>query len=44
MSTIHIPPREGRHYPVIDGDHIAKAAIRLWLLAVGGLGLTWLRA
>jgi hypothetical protein len=44
MSTIHVPSREGRHYPMIDGDRIAKAAIRLWLVAVGGLGLTRLRA
>ncbi len=27
MSTIHVPPGEGQHYPMIDGDHIAKAAI-----------------
>jgi hypothetical protein len=27
MSTIHIPPGEGRHYPMIDGDHIAKTAV-----------------
>ncbi|HVN13542.1 MAG TPA: cupin domain-containing protein [Kineosporiaceae bacterium] len=24
MSAIHIRPGEGRHYPMIDGDHIAK--------------------
>lgn len=28
MTTIHIPPGEGRHYPMIDGDHIAKAAVQ----------------
>ena len=28
MSTIHVPPGEGRHYPMIDGDHIAKAAVQ----------------
>lgn len=28
MSTIHVPPGEGQHYPMIDGDHIAKAAIQ----------------
>ena len=27
MTTIHIPPGEGRHYPMIDGDHVAKAAV-----------------
>ena len=27
MTTIHIPPGEGRHYPMVDGDHIAKAAV-----------------
>ena len=27
MSTIHVRPGEGRHYPMIDGDHIAKAAV-----------------
>ena len=28
MSTIHVQPGEGRHYPMIDGDHIAKAAVQ----------------
>jgi len=28
MTAIHVPPGEGRHYPMIDGDHIAKAAVR----------------
>ncbi len=28
MSTTHVRPGEGRHYPMIDGDHIAKAAVR----------------
>ena len=28
MSTIHVRPGEGRHYPMIDGDHVAKAAVR----------------
>jgi quercetin dioxygenase-like cupin family protein len=27
MSTIHVRPGEGRRYPMIDGDHIAKAAV-----------------
>lgn len=27
MTTIHVPPGEGRHYPMIDGDHVAKAAV-----------------
>ena len=27
MTTIHIPPGEGRNYPMINGDHIAKAAV-----------------
>jgi mannose-6-phosphate isomerase-like protein (cupin superfamily) len=27
MSTIHVRPGEGRHYAMIDGDHIAKAAV-----------------
>ena len=26
MSSIHIPPGEGQTYPMIDGDHVAKAA------------------
>lgn len=28
MSTIHVPPGEGRHHPMIDGDHITKATVR----------------
>ena len=28
MSTNYVRPGEGRHYPMIDGDHIAKAAIQ----------------
>ncbi|MGK5682539.1 cupin domain-containing protein [Actinoplanes sp. URMC 104] len=28
MTTVHIPPGEGRHYPMIDGDHVAKTAVR----------------
>jgi quercetin dioxygenase-like cupin family protein len=28
MSTIHVRPGEGQHYPMIDGDHIAKAAVQ----------------
>jgi len=28
MSTIYVGPGEGRHYAMIDGDHIAKAAIQ----------------
>lgn len=27
MTTIHIPPGEGQHYPMINGDHVAKAAV-----------------
>jgi quercetin dioxygenase-like cupin family protein len=27
MSTIHVRSGEGRHYPMIDGDHIAKATV-----------------
>lgn len=27
MNATHIPPGEGRHYPMIDGDHVAKAAV-----------------
>ena len=27
MTTIHIPPGEGQSYPMIDGDHVAKAAV-----------------
>lgn len=28
MATIHVPPGQGRHYPMIDGDHIAKATVQ----------------
>lgn len=28
MGTTYVRPGEGRHYPMIDGDHIAKAAVR----------------
>ena len=28
MTTIHVRPGEGRHYPMIDGDHIAKVAVQ----------------
>ena len=27
MTTIHIPPGGGQSYPMIDGDHVAKAAV-----------------
>ncbi len=27
MVTIHVRPGEGRHHPMIDGDHVAKAAV-----------------
>lgn len=27
MTTIHIPPGEGQNYQMIDGAHIAKAAV-----------------
>jgi quercetin dioxygenase-like cupin family protein len=27
MTTIHVRPGEGRHYPMIDGDHVAKVAV-----------------
>jgi quercetin dioxygenase-like cupin family protein len=27
MTNIHIPPGEGQRYPMIDGDHVAKAAV-----------------
>ena len=26
-TTTYVRPGEGRHYPMIDGDHIAKAAV-----------------
>jgi hypothetical protein len=28
MSTVHVRPGQGRHYPMIDGDHTAKVAVR----------------
>lgn len=28
MSIIHLRPGEGQHYPMIDGDHIAKATVQ----------------
>jgi quercetin dioxygenase-like cupin family protein len=28
MTAIHVPPGEGQHYPMIDGDHVAKTAVR----------------
>ena len=28
MTTIYVRPGEGRQYPMIDGDHIAKAAVQ----------------
>lgn len=28
MTAIHVPPGEGRHYHMINGDHVAKAAVR----------------
>ncbi|BCJ47522.1 hypothetical protein GCM10010168_18800 [Actinoplanes ianthinogenes] len=27
MNTIHVRPGEGRHYPMIDGDHVLKATV-----------------
>ena len=27
MTTIHIPPGTGQHYPMTNGDHVAKAAV-----------------
>jgi quercetin dioxygenase-like cupin family protein len=27
MTTIHVPPGQGTHYPMIDGDHVAKVAV-----------------
>ena len=27
MSTIHVPPGAGEHYPMIDGDHVRKAVV-----------------
>lgn len=28
MSSIHVAAGEGRHSPMIDGDHVAKVAVR----------------
>ena len=28
MTTIHVRAGDGRHYPMIDGDHIAKAGVQ----------------
>lgn len=28
MTTIHVKPGDGRHYPMIDGDHVAKATVQ----------------
>jgi quercetin dioxygenase-like cupin family protein len=28
MTTVHVRPGEGRHHPMIDGDHVAKAAVK----------------
>ena len=28
MTSIHVPPGEGQHYPMIDGDHVAKATVQ----------------
>lgn len=28
MTAIHVPPGEGRHHRMIDGDHIAKATVQ----------------
>ena len=28
MTALHVPPGEGRHYPMIDGDHVAKAVVQ----------------
>ena len=28
MTTIHVRPGEGEHYCMIDGDHVAKAAVK----------------
>ncbi|MFE6507470.1 cupin domain-containing protein [Nocardioides sp. NPDC057767] len=28
MSTTYVRPDEGRRYPMIDGDHVAKAAVK----------------
>jgi quercetin dioxygenase-like cupin family protein len=28
MSTTYVRPNEGQHSPMIDGDHVAKAAVK----------------
>ena len=28
MTATYVRPGEGRHHPMIDGDHVAKAAVR----------------
>ena len=28
MTNIHVPPGEGRHYSMIDGDHVVKAVVQ----------------
>ena len=28
MSTTYVRPQEGQHIPMVDGDHIAKAAVK----------------
>lgn len=28
MDTTYLPPGEGQHYPMIDGDHVGKATVR----------------
>jgi len=28
MTTIHVPPGEGRSYQMIDGDHVMKVAVQ----------------
>ena len=28
MNTNYVRPGEGRHYPMIDGDHVAKTAVQ----------------
>src|SRR4029450_1777473 len=28
MTPIHVRPGEGHHYPMIDGDHVAKAVVQ----------------
>lgn len=28
MNPTVVPPGEGRHYPMVDGDHVAKATVK----------------